>query len=46
MADQPDIAEDLFSFAQALLRQLVKRHQLAWGEHRIEDAAQDLFLTG
>jgi len=44
MAEQtPD---DLYSFAEALVRQLVGKKRLPWNEHRIEDEIQTLFLAG
>lgn len=46
MAENRDSPEDLFDFAQALVRKLKRRHQLEWDEHRAEDAVQDLFLAG
>lgn len=46
MAEERDSPEDLFNFAQALVRKLKMRRQLNWDEHRMEDAAQDLFLAG
>ncbi len=46
MADDRDSPDDLYPFAQALVRKLIRRHQLTWDEHRKEDAAQDLFLAG
>lgn len=45
MADQTQIAEDLYSFAQALVRQL-KPRQRGWNEQDVEDAIQLLFLAG
>jgi len=46
MAEQRDSPDDLYPFAQMLVRRLIKKHQLRWGEHRIEDAEQELFLAG
>ncbi len=46
MAENRDSPEDLYDFAQALVRKLKWRHHLKWDEHRLEDAAQDLFLAG
>ena len=46
MADEPNVGEDLFSFAQVLVRELLKKHTLRWDSHRIEDAEQELFLAG
>lgn len=46
MVEERDSPEDLFKFAQALVRKLKRRRQLNWDEHRMEDAAQDLFLAG
>lgn len=46
MAKERDSPEDLFNFAQALVWTLKRRHQRNWNEHRMEDAAQDLFLAG
>lgn len=45
-ADERDRPEDLYPFAEALVRKLKARHQLQWSEHRMEDAIQDLFLAG
>ena len=44
--DERDRPEDLYPFAEALVRKLKVRHQLQWSEHRMEDAIQDLFLAG
>lgn len=41
--DSPD---DLFPFAQALVRTLLKENGLRWSSHRVDDAEQDLFLAG
>ncbi len=46
MAHERDSPEDLFSFAQALVRTLLKEKGLRWSSHRVEDAEQDLFLAG
>lgn len=46
MADEPNVGEDLFSFAQVLVRELLKKYGLRWDSHRIEDAEQELFLAG
>ncbi len=46
MVEHPDTPEDLYPFAQALVISLVKKKQLRWDEHRVEDAIQDLFLAG
>lgn len=46
MAHERDSPDDLYPFARALVRKLVKRHGLEWSSHRIEDAEQDLFLAG
>jgi RNA polymerase sigma factor (sigma-70 family) len=43
MADQTQIAEELYSFAQALVRKLRPR-QHGWNEQDVEDAIQQLFL--
>jgi hypothetical protein len=45
MADQTQIAEELYSFAQALVRKLRPR-QHGWSAEDIEDAVQLLFLAG
>ncbi|GIX05009.1 MAG: hypothetical protein KatS3mg114_0878 [Planctomycetaceae bacterium] len=45
MADQTQIAEELYSFAQALVRKL-KPRQHGWNEPDVEDAVQSLFLEG
>jgi hypothetical protein len=45
MADQTQIAEELYSFAQALVRKL-KPRQRGWNEQDVEDAIQLLFLAG
>ncbi|MGE0759359.1 MAG: hypothetical protein AB7F89_19770 [Pirellulaceae bacterium] len=41
-----DSPEDLYPFAQALVRTLLKEKGLRWSSHRVEDAEQDLFLAG
>jgi RNA polymerase sigma factor (sigma-70 family) len=46
MAHERDSPEDLFPFAQALVRTLLKEKGLRWSSHRVEDAEQDLFLAG
>jgi RNA polymerase sigma factor (sigma-70 family) len=45
MADRTQIADDLYSFAKALVRKL-KPRQHCWIEQDIEDAIQLLFLAG
>lgn len=37
MADEPNVGEDLFGFAQVLVRQLLKKHRLRSSSHRVED---------
>jgi DNA-directed RNA polymerase specialized sigma24 family protein len=46
MADERDSPDDLYPFAQMLVRKLIKKHGLKWDEHRIEDSEQELFLAG
>jgi hypothetical protein len=46
MADHPNIGQDLFGFARAIVLHLVKDRRLVWDDHHIEDASQDLFLAG
>ena len=46
MAEQSQTPDDLCPFAEALVRQLVAKKQLAWDEQRREDAVQELFLAG
>jgi hypothetical protein len=46
MADERDSPDDLYPFAQALVRKLMKKHGLNWSSHRTEDAEQELFLAG
>ena len=40
-----DRPEELYSFAEALVRKMKVRHQLQWSEHRVEDAIQDLYFA-
>jgi len=44
--DSRDSPNDLYPFAQALVRKLLKKKGLNWDRHRVEDAEQDLFLAG
>lgn len=46
MANERDSPEDLFPFAQALVRTLLKEKGLRWSSHRVDDAEQELFLAG
>lgn len=46
MTEERNTPDDLFPFAQMLVKQLKAQHQLRWGRHKMEDAAQDLFLAG
>jgi len=46
MANERDSPDDLYPFAKALVRKLVRRHGLDWNSHRVEDAELDLFLAG
>ena len=46
MADESSVGADLVSFAQVLVRQLIKKHRLRWGSNRIEDAEQELVIAG
>jgi len=49
MADEHDSRDspgDLYPFAQALVRKLLKTKGLNWDRHRVEDAEQDLYLAG
>lgn len=41
-----DRPEELYPFAEALVRKMKVRHQLQWSEHRVEYAIQDLYLAG
>lgn len=45
LIDESQIAEDLLSFANALVRKLRPR-QKGWNEQDVEDAIQLLFLAG
>jgi hypothetical protein len=44
--DSRDSPDDLYPFAQALVRKLLKKNGLKWDCHRVEDAEQELFLAG
>ncbi|MCA9208135.1 MAG: helix-turn-helix domain-containing protein [Planctomycetales bacterium] len=44
--DSRDSPDDLYPFAKALVRKLLKRKGLQWDRHRVEDAEQELFLAG
>lgn len=46
MTEERDTPDDLYPFAEMLVKQLKKQHQLRWNKHRMEDATQDLFLAG
>jgi hypothetical protein len=46
MTEERDTPDDLFPFAQMLVKQLKAQHQLRWSRHKVEDAEQDLFLAG
>ena len=46
MAEDRNSPEDLYDFAQMLVRKMKKRYQLEWDVHRREDAEQTLFLWG
>ena len=46
MTEERDTPDDLFPFAQVLVKQLKAQHQLRWSKHKMEDAEQDLFLAG
>ena len=46
MSDERDSPDDLYPFAQMLVKQLLKQYRLRWNEHKLEDAVQDLFLAG
>lgn len=46
MPKERDTPDDLYPFAQMLVRELKRKYQLRWNEHRMEDAEQDLFLAG
>lgn len=43
MTEYPDTPDDLYPFAEALVR---KMNPPGWDEHRKEDAIQELFLEG
>jgi|GEM_PF-2693369 len=46
MAEQLEPPEDLHSFAEMLVKQLVGKAPSAWPADQVEDAIQDLFLAG
>lgn len=46
MVDELEPPEELYSFAERLVMKLVGRVPVAWQEHDIKDAIQDLFLAG
>lgn len=46
MADTRDSLGDLYAFAQALVRRLLRRHGLTWDLHRVADAVQTLVTAG
>lgn len=46
MSNGRDSPDDLYEFAQALVKDLLKSRGLKWSRHRLEDAQQDLFLAG
>ena len=46
MAEHPQSPDDLYSFAEALVYQMVGKYQLTWNSHGREDAVQDLCLAG
>lgn len=46
MPKERDTPDDLYPFAQMLVKELKRKYQLRWNEHRMEDAEQDLFLAG
>jgi RNA polymerase sigma factor (sigma-70 family) len=46
MAEQLESPEDLHSFAEMLVMQLVGKAPTAWQHHDIRDAIHDLFLAG
>lgn len=46
MATHRDSSDDLYPFAEVLLRKLVARYGLDWNPHKTEDAATELFLAG
>lgn len=46
MIAERDTPDDLYPFAEMLVKQLKKQHQLRWNRHKMEDAEHDLFLAG
>ena len=46
MAEFPNTPDDLYPFAKALVRRLIRLKELNWTKQRKEDAAQELFLAG
>lgn len=46
MPKERDTPDDLYPFAQMLVKELKRKHQLQWNKHQEEDATQDLFLAG
>ena len=46
MPKERDTPDDLYPFAQMRVKELKRKYQLRWNEHRMEDAERDLFLAG
>lgn len=46
MPKERDTPDDLYPFAQMLVKELKRKYELRWNEHRMEDAEQDLFRAG
>lgn len=46
MLEQRDSPDDLYKFAKAQVKQLLKKKRVGWKRDRVEEAIQDLFLAG